>query len=202
MQIGKMVAAHHQFVHGTARLHHTQGMVQTPLVALNFMRETTLQGVPRVVDPLLGVAYAVKQLAPQCARATIDLTLEIYDIRHNQFGRSARGRCAQVCHKIANGKIDFVTDSRDDWHGAMEYRARDDLFVELPQIFDAAATARYHDEIDRMKRLVRRGELADPHGNLLRCAGSLHAHRVDQNLQPRRATTEHVQNVADGCATW
>ena len=120
-------------------------MVQTALVALNLMRETTLQGIPRVVEPLLRVAYAVQQLAAQRARATIDLALEIYDIRDNQFGGSARCRCAQIRDKIANGKIDFVTDSRDDWHGGMEYRARDDLFVELPQIFDAAAAARDDD---------------------------------------------------------
>src|SRR6476660_4376362 len=156
MKVVKMVATHHQFVHGTARLHHTQGMVQTALVALNLMRETTLQGVPRVVDPLLRVAYAVKQLAPQRARATIDLALEIYDIRDNQFGRGTWGRRAQICDKIANGKIDFVTDCRDDWHVGMEYCASDDLFIELPQIFDAPTAARDHDEIDRRKYLVTR----------------------------------------------
>src|SRR6266481_8163635 len=156
-------------------------MVQTALVALNLMRETTLQGIPRVVEPLLRVAYAVQQLPAQRARATIDLALEIYDIRDNQFGGSARGRRAQICDKIANGEIDFVTDSRDDWHGGMEYRASDDLFIELPQIFDAATTARGHDKIDRGKYLIRRGELANGHCNFLCCAGSLHAHRVNQN---------------------
>ena len=166
------------------------------------MRKTALQGFARVIEPLLRVAYAVEQLAAQRARATIDLALEIDDVRDNQFGGGARGRRAQIRDKIANGKIDFVTDCRDDWHGGMEYCARDDLFIELPQIFNAAAAARDHDEIDRRKRLVRRGELANGDGNFLRCAGSLHAHRVDQNLQPRRATTEHVQHIADGCAAW
>src|ERR1700757_878110 len=84
----------------------------------------------------------------------------------------------------------------------MEYRACDDFLVEFPQVFDAAATARDDDEIDRIKRLVRRDEFANGNGDLLRCAGSLHSDRVDQNLQPRRATTEHVQHVADGCSAW
>src|SRR6266850_1082839 len=154
-------------------------MVQTALAALNLMRETTLQGIPRVIEPLLRVAYAVQQLAAQRARATIDLALEIYDIRDNQFGSSARGRRAQICDKVANGKIDFVTDSRDDWHGGMEYRASDDLFIELPQIFNAATAARDHDEIDRRKYLVRRGQLSNGHCNFLRRAGSLHAYWVD-----------------------
>src|SRR6266508_1027285 len=156
------------------------------------MRETTLQGIPRMVEPLLRVAYTVQQLAAQRARATIDLPLQIDDVGDNQFGGSAWGRRAQVCDKIANGEIDFVTDSRDDWHCGMEYRTRDDLFIELPQIFNATTTARDHDEIDRMKRLVRCGELANRHCNFLRCTCSLHPHRVDQNLQPRCATTEHV----------
>src|SRR5436189_6125408 len=84
----------------------------------------------------------------------------------------------------------------------MEYCARDDFFIELPQIFNAATATRDHDELDRRKYLVRRGELANGHCNFLRRAGPLHAHRVDQNLQPRRATTEHVHNVADRCAAW
>jgi hypothetical protein len=71
----------------------------------------------------------------------------------------------------------------------MKYRARDDLFVELPQVFNAATAARDHDEIDRRKYLVRNGELSNRHCNFLRCARPLHPHRVDQNLQPRCATT-------------
>jgi hypothetical protein len=50
-------------------------MAQTALVALNLMRETTLQGISRVVEPLLRVAYAIQQLAAQRACATIDLPL-------------------------------------------------------------------------------------------------------------------------------
>src|SRR4029077_13768607 len=136
-------------------------MVQTALVALNLMRETALHGIPRVVESLLCVAYAVQRLATERARATIDLALKIYDIRDNQFGGSARGRRAQICDKVANGKIDFVTNSRDDWHGRMEYRARNNFFIELPQIFNAPATTRDYGEIDRRKYLVRRRELAN-----------------------------------------
>jgi hypothetical protein len=50
-------------------------MAQTALVALNLMRKTTLQGLARVVEPLLRVAYAIQQLAAQRACATIDLPL-------------------------------------------------------------------------------------------------------------------------------
>src|SRR5215472_11326264 len=175
-------------------------MVQPAFITLDLVRKTALQGFTRVIDTLLCVANAIKQLPSQGAQATVDLSLEINDVRDNQFGGSARGRRTQVCDEIANGKIDFVTDCRDDWHDGMEYRARDDLFVELPQIFDAPSTACDYDEIDRRKELVRLAELANGHCNFVRCSGSLHAHRVDQDLQPRRATTEHVEYVADRCS--
>src|SRR5215472_11408277 len=84
----------------------------------------------------------------------------------------------------------------------MEYRACDDLFVEFPQVFDTPATARDDDEIDRGKRFVRRCQLANGDSDFLSCAGSLHTDGIDQNLQPRRATTEHVQHVTDGSSAW
>src|SRR5437763_3118317 len=151
MEIGKLVAAHHEFAYGTACLHHTNSFVEASFVTLDFVRKTALQGMLRVVQPLLRVAYAVEQLLTQRARATIDLALEIDDIRDNQFRGSTGGRRTQVCDKIATGKIAFVTHSRDDWHGGEEYCARDELFIELPQIFNAATAAGDHDEIDRRK---------------------------------------------------
>src|SRR5919106_160556 len=155
MKIGGMVATHHQFAYRTARLQYTKSMVQTALVVFNLVRETTLQSVVCVIEPLLRVTNAIEQLALQRAPATLNLALEIHDIRDNQFGGSAWGRCAQVC-----------------------------------------------DEIDRRKYLVRRDELANGHCNFLSCAGSLYAHWVDQNLQPRRAPTEHIKHVADRCSAW
>src|SRR6516164_1151863 len=148
MEISKMVAAHHQLAQRTACLHHTKSMAQPPFVSLNLVRKTAPQGIARVIEALLRVANAIQQLVAQRACATVDLALEIYDIRDNQFGGGARGGRAQVCDKITNSKINFVTDCRDDWHGGMEYRARNDFFVELPQIFDAPSAPRDHDEID------------------------------------------------------
>src|SRR6188472_3190886 len=202
MKIGEIVAGHHQFAHGAACLHHTKSLVQSALVAFNFVRKTAVQGMAGMVEPLLRVVYAVQRLPPQGANTTIDLALQIDDIGDNQFGRGARSRRAQICDKVANGEIDFVTHSRDDWHGRMEYRARHNLFIELPQIFNAATTARDHYDIDRRKSLVRHGELANGHCNFLRRADSLHPHRVYQNLQPRGSTTEHVEHIADSCAAW
>src|SRR5262249_17458796 len=105
-------------------------MVQPAFINLDLVRKTALQGLSRVIEPLLRVAYPVEQLALPRARATFDLALEIGDVGDNQFGGSARGRRTQVCDEIAYGKIDFVTDCRDDRYSRMEYCARDDLFIE------------------------------------------------------------------------
>jgi hypothetical protein len=75
MEIGKMIAAHHELAHRTACLHYTKSVLEAPLVTLNLVHETTLQGLTRVIQALLSVPYAVEQLSPQRARATIDLSL-------------------------------------------------------------------------------------------------------------------------------
>src|SRR5262245_21025972 len=200
MQIGKTVAAHHELAYGTARLQHAKSMQEAALVTVDLVGETTLQGLACVIESLLRVAQAVEQLAPQRARATLDLSLEIDYVRDNQFGGGTRSGGAQVGDKIADSEIDFVTDRRDNWHNGVKYRACNDFFIELPQIFDAAANACHNHEIDRRKRLVRHCQLANGNGDFLRCAASLYTHRIDQNLQPWRATTEHVQHIADGCS--
>src|SRR6476620_10898586 len=148
MEIGKMVPAHHELPRKLSGLQCVNHIQEAPLVALNFVCKTALQGIARMIESLLSIAHAVEHLTPQRARATIDLALEINDVRDNQFGGSAGGRRTQVCDEIANGEIDFVTDGRDDWQRGMEYRARDDLFIELPQIFDAPSTACDYDQID------------------------------------------------------
>src|SRR5438552_18755278 len=99
-----------------------------------------------MIESLLRVADAVKQLATERAGATVDPALKIDDVRHDQFCRGARRWRAQVSDEIADGKIDFVTHRRNDWHCGMENCARNNFFVEFPQIFDAPAAARDHDQ--------------------------------------------------------
>jgi hypothetical protein len=74
----------------------------------------------------------------------IDSPPKIDNIWHNQFRGRARRWRAQVGHEIANRKINFVTDCRDDWHANIGNCSRDDLFIERPQILNAAATPGDH----------------------------------------------------------
>jgi hypothetical protein len=62
-----MVAAHHQLAQGDCApaSHEEHGPARA--CSLNLVRKTALQGIPRVVEPLLRVAYADSALAAQRA---------------------------------------------------------------------------------------------------------------------------------------
>src|SRR3954447_19672552 len=103
--------------------------MQKPMLPrVELVPETALQSLACVIESLLRIADAIQQLAAQRTRATVDLSLKVGDVRHNQFRRTAWGRCAQVRDEIADGEINFVTDRLHDRHVRMENCAGDDLF--------------------------------------------------------------------------
>src|SRR5436190_23855296 len=132
MQIGETVPAHHEFTRGTARLQRGSDVEETAFVAVDLVRKAALQGLAGVVEPLLRVAHPAQQLPRKRACATIDPSLKIDNIGHNQFRRSARCGRAQIRYEITDRKIDFVTYRRDNWHRGIEYCSCNNLFVELP----------------------------------------------------------------------
>ena len=88
----------------------------------------------------------------------------------------------------------------DDWNLRGSNCARDNFFVEFPQVFHAPATARDHDKIEGFPIFVRRRQFADRDRDFLRGSGSLDPHRVNQDLQPGRAPFQNVKNIANGRA--
>ena len=94
---------------------------------------------------LLRVAQAFEKLARESAFEHIHAMPKIDNVRHNQFGGGAGSRRPQISNEIANREIDFVADRGNDRDSDIDNRSRDDLLVELPQIFDAAAAARDND---------------------------------------------------------
>ncbi len=121
------------------------------------------------------------------------------DIGHDQFGRGARRRRAQIGDEIRDREIDFVADRAHDRNRRMENGAGHDLFVELPQVFDAAAAARHDHEIERLPGLVRLGQFANRDRDFGGGADALHAHRIDQNLASpgaRRRSTLSMSRMA------
>src|SRR5438067_809778 len=109
MQIGKSAAAHYELPRKLSGEQGGHDVGEATLVAVDPVRETTLQRLTRVVQSLLRVAHTVQQLACKRACATVDPPLEVNNIGHDQFRGSARCRRAQVGDEIADGEIDFVT---------------------------------------------------------------------------------------------
>jgi hypothetical protein len=107
-------------------------VVEAALVTVDLVREATLQRLARMIETLLCVPDSAKQLARERTRATIEPSLKIENIGYDQFRAGTWCGRAQVGHEIADGKIDFVTDRRDNWHSGIEYCASDNLFVEFP----------------------------------------------------------------------
>ena len=90
-----------------------------------------------------------------------------------------------------------MTNRGNDGHVYVGNGPGDDLFVELPQIFHAAAAARDNDEIDRCEIFAELGQLANRDRDFLGGAGSLDPDRANQDLKPRRAAAQHIKDVAD-----
>src|SRR3954454_22587327 len=120
-----------------------------------------------MIETLLCVASPVQQLTCKRAGGPVDVAAKINNVRDDQFRSSARRRRSQVRDKIADGEINFMTDCRDNRYCRMENSPRDDLFVELPQVFDASAAPSYDDHIDRRKHLTRRSKFANSDSDFL-----------------------------------
>src|SRR6266536_851036 len=102
MQIGKTIAAHHELARRTACLQRTDDVEEAAFVAVDLMREATLQSLARVIEALLRVAHPVEQLAPDCTCAVIHVPAKIGNVRYNEFSCSARCGRAQVGYEIAD----------------------------------------------------------------------------------------------------
>ena len=93
--------------------------------------------------------HAVFQCFSQMNFRFCDAVQELSGVGANQFGSSRGGGGAQVRNVVANGGVDFVTDSADDRHRAGTDRTRHDFFIEGPQVFQRAAPANQQNDIDR-----------------------------------------------------
>ena len=139
------------------------------------------------------IAQAFLETIPQID----DFSRKFRGVGHDQFRGRAGSRRPKIGHEIGDREIDLVADGADDRKRRMKNCASDDLFVEFPQVLDAAAATRDHNEIEWFPGLVRPPEFLDRDGDLSSGADSLDAHGIDEHMNIRRAAAEHIQNVAD-----
>ena len=124
-------------------------------------------------------------------------------IRREQFRRRARRRSAHVGREVRDREINLVPHRRNHRQLHRRDRARDDFFVEAPQILETAATTAHHHRV-RPWQTVFLGAIQHPQRlrDLMLRAAALHTHRIDQHTHPRRATRQNVQHVANRRARW
>ena len=115
--------------------------------------------------------------------------------RRHQLGRLAGRQRADVGHQVGERHVDLVADGRDDRDPRGEDGADHHLFVERPEVFEAAAAAGDHQAVDRQRQAVGH---ADGGGDLLGRALALHAGGQDQHVGPAPAAAQDLEEIVDG----
>src|SRR5205814_4942883 len=95
-------------------------------------------------------------------------------------------------------KIDFVSNCGDDRYTRMKDGAGHDLFIERPKVFQAAATARDENRIQRIATARPFIELGNPAGHFFGGTLPLHTTRGKNDLKPAMSSLHDMQNVRDG----
>ena len=118
------------------------------------------------------------------------MRFQLAHVRHCQLGCRRGRRSAQVGDKIADGKVCFMTDRRDDRRAARGDRACEGFVVERPQILHRAAAS----ADDQHVALSLRVELPQGVDQLCRRSLALHQNRRQHHVDSRKTP---VQNIAD-----
>ena len=125
--------------------------------------------------------------------------LHFFRIRHDQLGGFARRQGANVGNQIGQRDVDFMSHRRNDRNARSGDGPQDDLFVECPQIFQAAAAASDDEHVDFAGEAVDR---LDARGDFFRRAVTLHAARHDQHMHVSPAAAQHFQKIVNCRAGW
>src|SRR2546430_1108689 len=123
-----------------------------------------------------------------------DMFIEFTARLHHEFGRGAGSGSANVRDKICDSEIGFVADAGDDGNFRIEDGAGDNLFVEGPEVFDGAAAAREHQDVDKFS-LIEKSQRTD---NFLGGAISLHAHGENGEMHVVKTAAQDANDIADG----
>src|SRR6266850_1905262 len=125
-----------------------------------------------------------------------DVFVELGARLDDELGSGGRRRGAQVGNEIGNGEIGFVADAGDHGNFGSEDGARDDFFVEGPQIFHRAAAAGEDEHVHNFSQIEEFQRLDDFLGG----AFALHAHGINGQVHVRETPRQDAHNVAHGGA--
>ncbi len=174
-----------------------QGEAQAPLqmrqpgAPFAHLRLRTAQAAGQPVDRLGAAVQLPAQRRGQRVPAERHIAQHAGAVGADQFGGAGRRGRAHVGDEIDDGDVGLVADARHDGKVRCRHGARDRLFVEGPQVFDAAAAPAQDDHIDFRPRVDDVEHGRDPFGR----AGALHRYGIDHHRHMRRAPAQRGQHI-------
>ena len=115
----------------------------------------------------------------------------------DQFGRLAGRQRADIRHKVRKRHVHLVADRRNDRNPRGGDRANNDLLVERPKVFQAAAAAGEHEAVDRQRQAISG---FDGRSDLRGRPVALHAAWARPTRRPPPSPPEDLEEIVNGGA--
>jgi hypothetical protein len=102
---------------------------------------------PEIVHALHVALEMACERTPRALVHRTQVAPELDAIGRRKLCRAGRRRRTRVSDEVGDGEVGLVTHAANDGHRTRRQRPRHDLFVERPQIFDAAAAPTQNQQV-------------------------------------------------------
>src|SRR5579872_2165276 len=140
----------------------------------------------QIADMVAALREKIADFLHEAALVLADMALEFLARADHHFRGSGRSGRTKIGDKIRDGEIRFVADAGDYWNRGSGNRTRDDFFVEGPQIFERASTARDDQHIRKLSAI----EIVNGGDNFASRRVALNFHGIELDVDVREAALE------------
>src|SRR6266700_2121432 len=168
------------------------------LLAEKIERAAEARARGKLVDAARQFQQAVTDQAGEGFAEFGDMFIEFTAGLDNKLGGRGRSGGADIGDEIGDGEIGFVADAGDDGNFGGGDGARHEFFVEGPQIFHGAATAREDENVHESLLIEKFQGFDDFFGG----AFALDAHGVENEMNILETAPKDTDDVADRGAFW
>src|SRR6266851_1667474 len=168
------------------------------LLAEKIERAPEARARGKLVDAARQFQKAVADQAGEGFAQVGDMLIEFTAGLDDKLGGGGRSGGADVGNEIGDSEIGFVADAGDDGNFGSGDGARHEFFVEGPQVFHRAATAREDENVHEFLLIEEFQGLDDFFGGAL----ALDAHGIENEMNILETAAKDADDVADGGAFW
>jgi|SRR5213593_3890934 len=168
------------------------------LLAEKIERAAEARARGKLVDAAGQFQQAVTDQAGEGFAQVGDMLIEFTAGLDDKLGGGGRSGGADIGDKIRDGEIGFVADAGDDGNFGGSDGARHGFFVEGPQIFHGAATAREDENVNEFLLIEEFQGFDDFFGG----AFALDAHGIENEMNILETAAKNADDVADRGALW